>query len=250
MKLKIDFHTHTDLSLDGVSTFEDMVRYGEKRGLDGIAITDHNISFSQMEYIDTDILLIPGCEISTLDGHIVGVFLKASIDVVGTWGGSLPSAMEAVDEIHNKGGIAILAHPFAKKESMESKIHLAGLVDAVEVKNARACFKNKKANDMAKLFADKHKLTHIAGSDGHSKAEVGNAYTVVSCKEKTLESLEEAVRLSKTDTVLVKDTPHIRKGISQFTKILREGKKIKIFKGVIYLIYCLGKDVLDKIKVK
>lgn len=247
MKLKIDFHTHTDRSIDGVSTIGQMIESARKKGLDAIAITDHNICSNDIFDTNNDVLLIPGCEISTLEGHIVGVFLKDNIDVGRLWNRKLPSVEEAVQEIHNKGGVAILAHPFASNSKISSKEHLADIVDGVEVKNARACFKNIRANDMAQELAHQYNLICIGGSDGHSKAEVGNAYTIVDCQDKSLESIEQAVRLSKTRVVLIKNTPHFRKGISQFYKSLRAKNKLKVFKSTIYFAYCVSKDFYDVI---
>lgn len=242
MELKIDFHTHTNRSIDGVSAFQEMVDAAKKAGIDGFSVTDHNICSTDITYNEKDILIIPGCEISTEEGHVLGVFLKENIDVDNLWNGRLPSVAEAVQEVHNKGGITILAHPFEKAHSIISKSHLANMVDGVETINARATFKNTKANEMAKEFAKKHNLPCFGGSDGHSNKEIGNGYTIVQCEERTLESIEEAVRLGKTQPVMVKSTPRFRKGISQFHKALRNQKKTRILKSIVYLAYCIGLD--------
>jgi len=40
--LKIDLHIHSQYSTDGLSKPESIVKRAKKKGLDGIAITDHN----------------------------------------------------------------------------------------------------------------------------------------------------------------------------------------------------------------
>ncbi|HHX62975.1 MAG TPA: CehA/McbA family metallohydrolase [Epulopiscium sp.] len=248
MKLKIDFHTHTNRSIDGVSSLHDMLEAAKKAGMDAIAITDHNICSTDIVHNEGDILLIPGCEVSTQEGHVLGVFLKENINVSKLWDGKLPSVAEAVKQIHDKGGVAILAHPFEKNLPISSRSHLASILDGVETINARATFKNLEANQMAEEFAQKHHLICTGGSDGHSNKEVGNAYTVVECSDKTLKSIEMAVRLGKTNPTLIKHTPRFRKGVSQVHKALRGQRKAKVFKSILYLIYCIGLDFYFKVR--
>ena len=42
MALKIDLHSHSYFSGDGVSSLESMIASARRKGLDGFAITDHN----------------------------------------------------------------------------------------------------------------------------------------------------------------------------------------------------------------
>ena len=244
MKIKVDFHVHTNQSIDGVSSLEEILIEAKKRNIDAIAITDHNLCCKETREQLQDIIVIPGCEVSTTDGHIVGIFLKSIIEVNKLWNGRLPSAEEAIKEIHDKGGFAILAHPFASKKAV-SKNHLAKLVDGVEVINARACFKNPYANLEAEQFAIKHDRIQIGGSDAHSKKEVGNAYTVVECGERSLKNIEEAVRAAQTAACLKTCTPHYRKGNSQFIKATRSQNKAYVLKACVYLGYCIGLDLYE-----
>ena len=66
-----DLHSHTEHS-DGENTIEEMARFAKKRGLDFLAITDHNTT-THMPVIDawrdTPLLLIPGEEVTTYSGH-------------------------------------------------------------------------------------------------------------------------------------------------------------------------------------
>lgn len=65
-----DLHTHTHNS-DGDSTPEALIRHAESIGLHYLAITDHNVwtAHRHTPDIETNLLLIPGCEVTTYRGH-------------------------------------------------------------------------------------------------------------------------------------------------------------------------------------
>jgi len=67
---KGELHCHS-LHSDGDSSPEAIVRAAEKLGLDFLAVTDHNNYSQQMELntVATDLILIPGCEVTTFKGH-------------------------------------------------------------------------------------------------------------------------------------------------------------------------------------
>src|SRR5690606_9732798 len=81
MPLKIDLHTHSYYSGDGVSSPEEMIAAARKKGLHGIALTDHN-TCEGIEYLleeglmrpdgepVNDFLIIPGVEVTTAEGHL------------------------------------------------------------------------------------------------------------------------------------------------------------------------------------
>jgi hypothetical protein len=67
---KGELHCHTVHS-DGDSTPEEIVRHAESLNLDFLAITDHNNRTQGIDLmsIDTDLMLIPGYEVTTYYGH-------------------------------------------------------------------------------------------------------------------------------------------------------------------------------------
>lgn len=67
---KGDLHCHTFHS-DGTPSPTEVVREAESLGLDFLAITDHNTFTQDIELntVETDVILIPGCEVSTFYGH-------------------------------------------------------------------------------------------------------------------------------------------------------------------------------------
>ena len=115
-KHKLDLHVHTQFSADSVADPEAIIASAKEKGLDGIAITDHNTSECVDYYLERGLmrpdgravdgfLIVPGQEITTSEGHLLalGVHLPYLKGV---------SPAEAIDIIHRKGGIAVPPHPY------------------------------------------------------------------------------------------------------------------------------------------
>jgi len=77
LRLKIDLHVHTSFS-DGLGAPVDILGRADARGLDGLAITDHDTleGFFRAKELDSDLLLIPGYEVETEAGHILVLGLE------------------------------------------------------------------------------------------------------------------------------------------------------------------------------
>ncbi len=171
MQLKIDLHVHTHYSYDSLITPEQLVFYTRKRGLNGIAITDHDRIDGALKIAkETDFLIIPGIEISSLNGHIVGLNVQELI----------PPKLgvdETVDKIHEAGGIAVASHPATFFKGSLGK-HTNSKFDAVEVINASA-FPFKYSVKHGREIALRLGISQVAGSDAHYAPEIGCAYTLV-----------------------------------------------------------------------
>jgi predicted metal-dependent phosphoesterase TrpH len=170
--VKADLHVHSMYSPDSQITPKELVYYAKKRGLNAVAITDHNQVEGALKIAKetTDFFIIPGTEISSRKGHIVGLNVHEAIP-------KGLSVDETVDKIHAAGGIAIACHSFALfKGSLQKNV--SGKFDAVETINARAFPFNRsceKAEEAAKMFG----LSRVAGTDAHYAPQVGYGYTVI-----------------------------------------------------------------------
>ena len=248
MPIKADLHIHTNHSNDGRHSLSQMLKAAEARGLAAIAISDHNRSYAAEDAkgMQSSVLIIPACEVSTQDGHILGLFLDAPLDMPRLTAHGLPTGRQAAAEIHAKGGIVIAAHPFQKAGRFQENPDLYAYVDGIETANARACFKNAKANAEALAYAKVHKLLQTGGSDAHSKYEVGNAYTLIEAEECSLQSLKEAVKNGHCTGLLQENTPCSRKGASQFCKACRSRHPLKICRSMAYWAYCMLLDMKKK----
>ena len=151
------------------------MKAAKARGLDGIAITDHNTIAGHAEarrFSKGGFLVIPGIEITSKDCHIVGLGIKKLVP-------KHMSAEKTVKLIKKQGGVAIAAHPFAPGRK-PGLVHKAKF-DAIEGLNSRALFLS---NPLAQRYAKLNKIPMVAGSDAHRCDEIGLAYTRVNCPPK------------------------------------------------------------------
>lgn len=203
--MKIDFHTHSYYSKDGIFSPETLIKAALKKGLDGIALTDHNTGKGWKEALRTakklNAFLVLGEEIIVKErgkmlGEILGYFLKEEINAKGK------TIEEIVGEIKKQGGISIIAHPFNWRKPIFGLEKYKNLVDGIEVFNARS--QTKKGNKSAFDLAKENNLAITAGSDAHSGFEVGSAYIEVNANN--LEELKEAI-LKKEVKIFGKESP-------------------------------------------
>lgn len=172
LKVHVDLHVHTCYSYDGLIKPEELIFHAKKAGLNGVAITDHDRIDGALKMAKEmkDFLIMPGIEISSLDGHIIGLNLQELVPKSLT-------AEETVDKIHELGGLAIACHPQALlKVSLGKKV--SEKFDAVEVINASA-FPFQRSVKKAQEIASTLKIPKVAGSDAHYAPEIGSAYTLV-----------------------------------------------------------------------
>nr|HOP09338.1 PHP-associated domain-containing protein [Candidatus Methanofastidiosa archaeon] len=147
----------------------EMIRAAEAKGLSGIAITDHNNMEGaiEAESIETDIVIIKGCEISSLDGHILAYGIEDRIE-------RGLSAADTIDMIKEQGGIAVAAHPFDRRRCAVGDRIFQLPFDAIEALNGH--YLNDKGRTMK--VCEERSLNVTAGSDAHMAKEVGSCYTL------------------------------------------------------------------------
>lgn len=233
----VDLHVHTDASPDGRSPLPALVKAARAAGLHAIAVTDHNLCTPVPAELD-GVLLIPGCEVSTQIGHITALFLERPLELDRL--GKLPPPEAAVDAIRAAGALAVLAHPYQRPGAEPERFTFP--LDGIETANARASFKAADANEKAAELARQRALPCTGGSDAHDAAEVGNAYTLLDAGDLSLPSLRRALAEGRCTAVLRRGTPHIRKGLSQWTKA-RRGGIVRLPKAALYLAYCAALDL-------
>jgi predicted metal-dependent phosphoesterase TrpH len=185
VQCKIDLHVHTRYSYDSLITPEELVFYSKKRGLDGVAVTDHNRIDGALKIAkEKDFLVIPGIEVTSLKGHIVGLNLQEPIP-------QKAGVDETVDRIHEAGGIAVACHPVTLFKGSLG-MHTNSRFDAVEVINSSAIPFNYSVRHGEQL-ASHLGISRVGGSDAHYGPEIGSAYTIVDAEPK-VEDITEAIR--------------------------------------------------------
>jgi len=195
-----DLHCHSLSSADSPTRIEDAVRMAQKRGLNGIAITDHNKTYRGPTLIG-GIEIIPGSEIILKGGgHLLGYFIKED----------LPSGLkleEAVSMIKKQGGYAVLAHPFREDHgyfrNLSEKEKGLSLVDGLEAANASD---SNEVNNLACRLAEDHPnipLFLTSASDAHMAGQIG--FGAVKVNEKL--SRENFARvLRKAELIVVPES--------------------------------------------
>ncbi len=185
--LKIDLHVHTCYSSDAVTTLKEVIVYSKKRGLDGVAITDHDTLAGALKLQNSDLTVIPGIEITTLRGHLLALNVTTPI----------PPKLDinqTIQRIHEAGGIAIAAHPTLFYKTAPSQ--QTASYDAIEVINSAAIpfqfftYLNRK-------FATRLNLPQTAGSDSHYAPEIGAAYTVIEA-DPDVDEIVQAIKKGAT----------------------------------------------------
>lgn len=184
MEIKLDLHVHSERSPDGIMTIEEIVSLAKAKGLNGAAICDHDLALLGAPEYD-GFLIIPGIEVSTQFGHLLGLFLTGPVET--------KDFFEAAEAIHAQGGLAVLAHPFEHSRDGSRLAPAVPLLDGVEVWNSRADRKIHDANRLAASFAQVCRLRPFGGSDAHCPREVGNGFTTVEAEAPTLDAVKAAL---------------------------------------------------------
>ncbi|MEW6528475.1 MAG: PHP domain-containing protein [Candidatus Micrarchaeota archaeon] len=166
--MKLDLHMHTWYSLDSFNGLEEIIKKTRELGIIP-AITDHNNinAHAHFKKIDKEFNFIPGEEITTNEGEIIGLYLNEAIKK-GT------RFLETIDLIKEQGGLTYLPHMYDNRGYGVSNLELAKKVDIIEVYNPRCLCSAH--NQKAMQFAAENKKYCGAGSDSHFIFEIGNAY--------------------------------------------------------------------------
>lgn len=177
-------------------------------GLDAIAITDTDYC-TPVPIELRGVVLIPGCEVSTLGGSILGVFLERPLDFVRLRQHGLPTADETVLEIHRCGGLAILAHPFAQTDANPALFPIRP--DAVETACASVVPPNSAAGQRALLWARGAPAPPRGRRNARSPRELGTVYTESPAPAGSRAFLKEALDLGRCRPVLRPPRNHATK---------------------------------------
>lgn len=179
---------HTSNSKDAHTPPDQVVKLCKLAGLDGLAVTDHNALGSTTS--DAEVIVIPGIEVSSKDGHVIGLGVSAMIqrDL---------SADETLQRIRNAGGVSIIPHPYDLLRSSVRPNKLKFRPDAIEVINS-ASFLHSITWERARKFSADTGIPATGGSDSHIPETLGRAYTVVDADSRNILSVLAAVRRGST----------------------------------------------------
>jgi len=196
MELSFDLHVHTSCS-DGFLSPEQIVVLAQRKGLSGLAITDHNTikgAIQAKNFIKNNRIenfkVIVGTEISTTKGHIIGLFLKAEINS--------RNFRTVAEEIKEQGGIVVAAHPvriplfnqIRKKPHLKLSPEDFKFIDFIEFWNSQ---NRRLANALANSLALQHQKPALVGSDAHFPWELGRAKIRIHAHDITDEAIKSSL---------------------------------------------------------
>jgi len=191
--IKLDLHVHSKYSDDAVGSPREIIKSLKKKGLQGMAFTDHNTvrgGIEALKIAPKEFIVIPGIEISTADGHMLALNVKKNIP-------QKLSTEETVDIIIDEGGIPIIPHLFrsmsgiktTKLKTVQDSIH------AIEVFNS--CSQPKTNLKIAKV-AKEFNLGGTGGSDAHNPLYAGYGYTLVDTTDFNPDTVLSEINKKKT----------------------------------------------------
>jgi predicted metal-dependent phosphoesterase TrpH len=179
---RADLHMHT-LASDGVAGVEQMLARAEELGLEVIAITDHervdaaHAARAIARARGMRVEVIVGEEISTRGGHVVALFIEERIR---PW----QSLRSSIAQVHEQGGLAIIAHPLVPYPLCASGRSIRRLLadadqrvhpDAIEAFNPTTAA--SRWGRRVPAFVEEVGLPAVGASDAHRPQDIGAALT-------------------------------------------------------------------------
>ncbi len=188
--MRIDLHCHTCYSRDSLVTLDALLRWMDRRGLDKVAVTDHNTIAGALAFHDqAPVRIVVGEEIETRRGEQLGLFLQEEVPP-----GLSPE--ETIARIRAQGGLVGASHPLDRHRSeavgIETLESIRHEMDFLEVLNARVTV--ARDNQLAEEMAARWNLPGSAGSDAHAPFEVGRAYVDIPAFDGPQEFLDNLAR--------------------------------------------------------
>lgn len=202
-----DCHVHSQRSHGGELTAKQLVAAAREVGLEFIAVTEHNTAYTPAAWepvAGDDLLVIPGQEVVTATGHWLALGIKPGQVIDWRYGIRDDLIDRGVAEVHQAGGLCVVAHPHAPYPSGTFAYPFQQF-DAVEVWNGQwsSDLPWNADNEAALaewgrgLAADIHRgewRPAIGNSDVHLPGQIGTPQTVVLAEELSTHAVLAGIR--------------------------------------------------------
>lgn len=177
---RADLHIHTNLG-DGWASPKRIIAEAIRRQLTLIAITDHDHTEGAKRLAEllaqqqSHLHMITGVEVSTRDGHLLGLFIQTAPK---PW----KHVEESIDAIKAQGGLVIVPHPLGRlvpslnRTKIETLLTQGYSLDGIEIYNPSPANASMRAT-VRQANAD-WRLAEIGASDAHFWQHIGAAYTL------------------------------------------------------------------------
>lgn len=191
--MKVDLHLHDNkYSTDSHISIEEIVKEAKRKGLDGIALTNHE-NPDVVKEIDQlvekyDFVIFPGVEYLTKDGDIVAFGIDKLPD-------EQMSAQEFIEYVDRFGGTCTAAHPYrTNNRGLEDKLYTVKGLTAIEGYNGST---SDYHNGLAVKAGKELGIQVIGSSDAHVVEKVGVYATLLPYKVKNVKELIEALKTNR-----------------------------------------------------
>lgn len=256
--MQFDLHIHSHHSDDSASSVAAIINRARAVGLKGIAITDHNTLAGSQEALQSDqadILIIPGAEYSTDQGHILVYFLVTGLETLGLEQDSRQRFgwQDVVDEAHKQGALAFWAHPFTGAGNASDDF--IKRIDGIEIYNGRAAnSRHHAANQQAMALAQKHRKPVSAGSDAHWVQEMGTVFLDIKLEDSSTDPADVMAKVKASlqngkCTVRGRAVNRLYKPFSQILRCFKTSSYKELPKVLIKLLYAVIMLFLVSIRV-
>ncbi|HSO19341.1 MAG TPA: PHP domain-containing protein [Desulfosarcina sp.] len=256
----VDLHFHSCYS-DGADSVDAIAQRARQLGI-GIAITDHNVINGAVELaVHTDVLSIPGIEITSREGTHVLVYFYRIEDLTAFYGEHIqprmgPTVMSSIDLdvasilrcARHYRSVVIFPHPYSAAFTgicnhsfpPAQLDRLLKMADGVEVINSENL---KRWNQKSALLGFNLNRAITGGSDGHGIQQMGSVVTYAACarsREAFLDAVSRRqVKVVGTESKLLKkiqsNSAKLKISINNYPdlveKNIRYGKSVVRFRA-------------------
>jgi len=232
--IRVEFHCHTAVSHDAVTTESELVAACIARDINVVTITEHDVfvarAFAELNAAQVNV--VHGCEFTCAKGsHIIGLFLERHLDLSG----HTPATI--VKGIREVGGIVYVPHPFKPGTGYFKHYEPSQLLDQVDMMELyNGGFTLDPNIGEIRALAAEHDIRLVAGSDSHAAGQVG--YYVSEYDSSTINDLKHIFRTQ--DARLLIDVSR--------TKPPRELNWIQRHEGYQWLIQRIPRGVKRPLK--
>ncbi len=192
--MRFELHCHSrhsrgsKIPTEALTTPREIFRVLKKKGFAGAAVTDHDTTKAwkeaKSEARKLGMAFIPGLEISTRCGHLIGLGMTEGIRCG-------MGVEETVEKIRSQGGVSVAPHPFdLRNEGLGIDFMKC---DAAEVFNSLNL--SRIENIVARRKIGRTDVSGVGGSDAHTKDMLGLTANIIEAHD--AEEALKAIRKGK-----------------------------------------------------
>lgn len=192
---RYDLHVHSERSSDARGSILELAEAAQAAGLHGFAVTDHNAVWRDEELQAardaTGLTIFPGCEVSSLNGHILALDVTSPLPKRA----SLKTTIKAIED---QGGLAVPSHPLKLfsgigPETLRSAAEDGTLV-AAEGRNGR---ERRLVQQNSLGLVHSLGLAATGGTDAHWIHDIGAVWTELPQHALDGQAVIEGIRAGK-----------------------------------------------------